>query len=118
MATFKAVVIEKTEAGPKTGLADFDERDLMEGDVTVRVARLHGDAWRHRPVACGHQDGESRDEMEGRMPGQAPDTPPHHASGVAGRRRTVLLRSRADRVSPLHPALARAKVPLRRMRHV
>src|SRR4051812_45320043 len=37
MATFKAVVIEKTEAGPKTGLADFDERDLMEGDVTVRV---------------------------------------------------------------------------------
>ena len=37
MATFKAIVIEKTEAGPKTGLADFDERDLMEGDVTVRV---------------------------------------------------------------------------------
>src|SRR6187455_702574 len=37
MATFKAVVIEKTEAGPKTGLADFDEADLMEGDVTVRV---------------------------------------------------------------------------------
>src|SRR4051794_41010780 len=37
MATFKAVVIEKTEAGPKTELADFDERDLMEGDVTVRV---------------------------------------------------------------------------------
>jgi acrylyl-CoA reductase (NADPH) len=37
MATFKAIVIEKTEAGPKTGLADFDERHLMEGDVTVRV---------------------------------------------------------------------------------
>jgi acrylyl-CoA reductase (NADPH) len=37
MATFKAIVIEKTEAGPKAGLADFDERDLMEGDVTVRV---------------------------------------------------------------------------------
>src|SRR4030095_15508588 len=36
-ATFKAVVIEKTEAGPKTGLADFDERGLMEGDVTIRV---------------------------------------------------------------------------------
>ena len=31
----KAVVIEKTEAGPKTGLA-VDELDLMEGDVTVR----------------------------------------------------------------------------------
>ena len=37
MATFKAVVIEKTEAGPKTALADFDEGNLMEGDVTVRV---------------------------------------------------------------------------------
>ena len=37
MATFKAIRIEKTEAGPKAGLADFDERDLMEGDVTVRV---------------------------------------------------------------------------------
>ena len=37
MATFKAVVIEKTEAGPQAGLADFDERNLMEGDVTVRV---------------------------------------------------------------------------------
>ena len=37
MATFKAIMIEKTEAGPKAGLADFDERDLMEGDVTVRV---------------------------------------------------------------------------------
>ena len=37
MATFKAIVIEKTEGGQKVGLADFDERDLMEGDVTVRV---------------------------------------------------------------------------------
>ena len=37
MATFKAIVIEKTEAGPKTALADFDEGNLMEGDVTVRV---------------------------------------------------------------------------------
>jgi acrylyl-CoA reductase (NADPH) len=37
MATFKAVVIEKGSAGQKVGLADFDERDLMDGDVTVRV---------------------------------------------------------------------------------
>ena len=37
MATFKAIVIEKTDAGPKAGLADFDERNLMDGDVTVRV---------------------------------------------------------------------------------
>src|SRR5262249_3141224 len=37
MATFKAIVIEKTETGSKAALADFDERNLMEGDVTVRV---------------------------------------------------------------------------------
>jgi len=37
LATFKAIVIEKTETGPKAALADFDERNLMEGDVTVRV---------------------------------------------------------------------------------
>src|SRR5499426_3762463 len=37
MATFKAIVIEKAEAGQKVGLADFDESGLMEGDVTVRV---------------------------------------------------------------------------------
>ena len=36
MATFKAIVIEKTETGSKAGLADFDERNLMDGDVTVR----------------------------------------------------------------------------------
>src|SRR6185503_12488723 len=33
----KAIVIEKTEDGSKAALADFDEKDLMEGDVTVRV---------------------------------------------------------------------------------
>ena len=37
MATFKAIVIEKTDAGTKAGLADFDENGLMAGDVTVRV---------------------------------------------------------------------------------
>jgi acrylyl-CoA reductase (NADPH) len=37
MATFKAIVIEKTETGQKAGLADFDDTDLMEGDVTVAV---------------------------------------------------------------------------------
>ena len=37
MGTFKAIVIEKAEAGQKIGLADFDESNLMEGDVTVRV---------------------------------------------------------------------------------
>ncbi|MCB8820285.1 acrylyl-CoA reductase (NADPH) [Microvirga rosea] len=38
MGTFKAIVIEKTEAGQKVQQRDFDESDLMEGDVTVRVA--------------------------------------------------------------------------------
>ncbi len=37
MATFKAIVIEKAESGTKAALADFDETNLMEGDVTVRV---------------------------------------------------------------------------------
>jgi acrylyl-CoA reductase (NADPH) len=35
--TFKAIVIEKAEGGTKAALADFDEANLMEGDVTVRV---------------------------------------------------------------------------------
>ena len=36
MATFKAIVIRKTDAGQSIGLEDFDARDLMDGDVTVR----------------------------------------------------------------------------------
>ena len=37
MASFKAIVIEKAEHGQKVALDDFDEKDLMDGDVTVRV---------------------------------------------------------------------------------
>src|SRR6185312_10630783 len=37
VATFKAVVIEKAESGTKAALADFDEANLMDGDVTVGV---------------------------------------------------------------------------------
>ncbi|MEJ2375050.1 MAG: oxidoreductase [Pseudolabrys sp.] len=37
MAKFKAIVIEKTDGGTKGTLTDFDEADLMEGDVTVAV---------------------------------------------------------------------------------
>jgi acrylyl-CoA reductase (NADPH) len=37
VATFKAIVIDKNEAGQKVGLTDFDEANLMYGDVTVRV---------------------------------------------------------------------------------
>jgi len=37
MATFKAIVIDKAEAGQSVRLTDFDEKDLMDGDVTVAV---------------------------------------------------------------------------------
>jgi len=37
VATFKAMVIEKADGGTKSALTDFDEADLMDGDVTVRV---------------------------------------------------------------------------------
>ena len=37
MATFKAIVVDKTEAGQTVGLRDFDDKDLMDGDVTVGV---------------------------------------------------------------------------------
>ncbi len=37
MATFKAMVIEKAEGGTKASLTAFDEANLMDGDVTVRV---------------------------------------------------------------------------------
>src|SRR6202166_2035552 len=37
MGTFKAIVIDKAEAGQTVRLADFDEKDLMAADVTVAV---------------------------------------------------------------------------------
>jgi hypothetical protein len=37
MGTFKAIRIEKSEAGYQAAFADFDDADLMDGDVTVRV---------------------------------------------------------------------------------
>jgi acrylyl-CoA reductase (NADPH) len=37
VATFKAVVIEKTDSGTKAALTDFDEANLMDGDVIVRI---------------------------------------------------------------------------------
>ena len=37
MATFKAMVIEKADGGTRSALTDFDEANLMDGDVTVRV---------------------------------------------------------------------------------
>lgn len=36
MSTFKAIVVDKGEAGQSVALKGFDEKDLMEGDVTVR----------------------------------------------------------------------------------
>ena len=37
MATFKSIRIDKTETGTTAAYADFDDADLMDGDVTVRV---------------------------------------------------------------------------------
>jgi acrylyl-CoA reductase (NADPH) len=37
VSTFKALVIDKNDGGQKVGLTDFDEANLMDGDVTVRV---------------------------------------------------------------------------------
>lgn len=37
MSTFRAVRIDKTEQGASAAFVDFDEADLMDGDVTVRV---------------------------------------------------------------------------------
>jgi acrylyl-CoA reductase (NADPH) len=37
MATFNAIVIDKAESGQSVKLTDFDEKDLMDGDVTVAV---------------------------------------------------------------------------------
>jgi acrylyl-CoA reductase (NADPH) len=36
VATFKAIVITRTDGGTSAALTDFDEQDLMEGDVTLR----------------------------------------------------------------------------------
>jgi acrylyl-CoA reductase (NADPH) len=37
VASFKAIVIDKTDSGQQIALTNFDENNLMEGDVTVRV---------------------------------------------------------------------------------
>ncbi|TXN56173.1 alcohol dehydrogenase catalytic domain-containing protein, partial [Methylobacterium sp. WL18] len=37
MGTFKAWVIDKGETGQSLAFRDFDDADLMDGDVTVRV---------------------------------------------------------------------------------
>jgi acrylyl-CoA reductase (NADPH) len=37
VSTFKAIVVNKAESGQTVGLTDFDDKDLMEGDVTVRI---------------------------------------------------------------------------------
>jgi acrylyl-CoA reductase (NADPH) len=37
VSTFKAIRIDKGESGQTVGLTDFDDADLMDGDVTVRV---------------------------------------------------------------------------------
>ena len=38
MSTFRALRIDKTDTGTSAAYVDFDEADLMEGDVTVRIS--------------------------------------------------------------------------------
>src|SRR6478735_9659641 len=38
MGTFKAVVVDKGEQGYSCAIRDFDDAQLMDGDVTVRVS--------------------------------------------------------------------------------
>jgi acrylyl-CoA reductase (NADPH) len=37
MAKFKAIVVEKADKGQTASVAEFDEANLMDGDVTVRI---------------------------------------------------------------------------------
>ena len=37
MAKFKAIVVEKADKGQTVSLTEFDEANLMDGDVTVRI---------------------------------------------------------------------------------
>ena len=37
MGTFKAIVVDKGEAGQTVQLTDFDDNNLMDGDVTVAI---------------------------------------------------------------------------------
>jgi acrylyl-CoA reductase (NADPH) len=37
VAKFKAIVVEKADKGQTVSLTEFDEADLMDGDVTVRI---------------------------------------------------------------------------------
>ncbi len=54
MTTFKAIVIDKTDAGQTVRLTDFDEKDLMDGDVTVRGRMVDGELQRR---SRGHRQG-------------------------------------------------------------
>jgi len=38
MASFKAIRIDKADQTQSVALVDFDERELMDGDVTVRIS--------------------------------------------------------------------------------
>ena len=37
MGAFRAIVIDEAEGGQNVGIREFDDKELMEGDVTVRV---------------------------------------------------------------------------------
>ena len=53
MATFKAIRIDKADKGTTAALAQFDEAELMDGDVTVAVAEPGSGSSREASVDRG-----------------------------------------------------------------
>ena len=76
MGTFKAVVVEKGEGGQSVGVRDFDENDLMEGDVTVA-----------RDAFDPQLQGRPRAHRQGARGAPLPDDPRHR---LRGRGRSLL----------------------------
>ena len=86
MASFKAIVIEKADKGQTVALNDFDEKDLMDGDVTVAVewstAELQGRPRHHRPGAGGAPlPDDPRHRFRGRGGGLLPSGAGSRATG-------------------------------------
>ena len=64
MSSFKALVVTKPESGYACDFASFDEQDLMDGDITVRVT--------HSTV--NYKDGLA-DHRQGSRRAPVPDDP-------------------------------------------
>ncbi len=90
MGTFKAIRVDKADKGTTVALTQFDEAELMEGDVTVAVEystlELQGRPCRHRQGAGGAALSDDRGHRLRRHRGAVV------ASAVEGRRQGDLHR--------------------------